>query len=55
MAFGVLGTGIAAALTLGAGTHAVSLGGLAGVWVGLFVDLAFHIAERQPTGPTRAG
>lgn len=50
MAFGALGAGVAGLLTHGADTHAVSIGAFAGVLVGLFVDLAFHLAERQPAG-----
>jgi hypothetical protein len=54
IAFGVLGAGVAGVLTHGGDQHAVSLGAIAGVLVGLFVDLAFHIAERQPAGSARA-
>jgi hypothetical protein len=50
MAFGALGAGVAGFLTHGADQHAVSLGAFAGVLVGLFVDLAFHIGDRQPDG-----
>jgi hypothetical protein len=55
IAFGVLGAGIAGVLTHGADQHAFSLGAIAGVLVGLLVDLAFHIVERQPVGSARAG
>jgi hypothetical protein len=50
MAFGAFGAGVAGLLTHGADTHAVSIGGIAGLLVGLFVDLAFHLADRQPAG-----
>lgn len=50
MAFGVLGAGVAGFLTHGADQHAVSLGAIVGVLVGLFVDLAFHIGDRKPAG-----
>jgi len=55
MAFGVLGAGVAGLLTHGADQQAVSLGAIAGVLVGLFVDLAFHFAERQTAGTARPG
>jgi hypothetical protein len=48
MAFGALGSGVAGLLTHGADQHVVSLGAITGVLVGLFVDLAFHLAERRP-------
>jgi len=47
MVFGAFGAGIAGFLTHGADDHAVSLGAIAGVLVGLLVDLAFHLGERQ--------
>jgi hypothetical protein len=50
LAFGVLGAGVAGFLTHGADQHAVSLGAIAGVLVGLLVDLAFHIGDRMPAG-----
>ena len=50
VAFGALGAGIAGFLTHGADNHAVSLGAIAGMVVGLLVDLAFHLGERQPAG-----
>jgi hypothetical protein len=53
--FGALGAGVAGFLAHGADQHAVSLGAIAGVLVGLLVDLAFHIVERQPVGSARAG
>jgi hypothetical protein len=49
MAFGAFGAGVAGFLTHGADDHAVSLGAIAGVVVGLLVSLAFHLGERQPT------
>lgn len=55
LAFGALGAGVAGFLTHGADQHAVSLGAIAGVLVGLLVDLAFHIADRKPAGSVRAG
>lgn len=48
MVFGVFGAGVAGFLTHGADKHAVSLGAVAGVLVGLLVDLAFHLGERRP-------
>jgi Na+/proline symporter len=48
MAFGALGAGIGGLLTHGTDQHAVSLGAIAGVLVGLIVDLAFHLGERLP-------
>jgi len=48
MVFGAFGAGVAGVLTHGADNHAVSLGAIAGVLVGLLVDLAFHLGERQP-------
>ena len=50
MAFGALGAGVAGFLTHGADNHAVSLGAIAGAFVGLLVDLAFHLGQRQPAG-----
>ena len=50
MVFGVFGAGVAGFLTHGADKHAVSLGAVAGVLVGLLVDLAFHLGERRPAG-----
>ena len=50
MAFGAFGAGVAGFLTHGADNHAVSLGAIAGVVVGLLVDLAFHLGERGPAG-----
>jgi hypothetical protein len=50
MVFGVFGASVAGFLTHGADKHAVSLGALAGVLVGLLVDLAFHLDERRPAG-----
>jgi hypothetical protein len=50
VAFGALGAGIAGFLTHGADNHAVSLGAIAGTLIGLLVDLAFHVGERQPAG-----
>lgn len=55
LAFGAFGAGVAGVLSHGADQHAVSLGAIAGVLVGLLVDLAFHLADRQPTGSARAG
>jgi hypothetical protein len=55
LAFGALGAGVAGFLTHGADQHAVSLGAVAGVVVGLLVDLAFHIADRQSAGTARLG
>ena len=48
MVFGAFGAGIAGFLTHGADKDAVSIGAIAGVFVGLLVDLAFHVGERQP-------
>jgi hypothetical protein len=50
IAFGALGAGVAGVLTHGADADAVSLGATAGASVGLLVDLAFHLGERQPAG-----
>ena len=50
MAFGALGAGVAGFLTHGADNHAVSLGAIVGVVVGLLVDLAFHLRDRLPAG-----
>ena len=47
MVFGMFGAGVAGFLTHGADNHAVSLGAIAGMVVGLLVDLAFHLGERQ--------
>lgn len=47
MVFGAFGAGIAGFFTQGADHQAVSLGAIAGVLVGLLVDLAFHLGERQ--------
>ena len=55
LAFGVLGAGVAGLFTHGTDQHAVSLGAVAGVLVGLLVDLAFHIADRQSAGTARPG
>jgi hypothetical protein len=50
LVFGAFGAGVAGFLTHGADNHAVSLGAIAGVVVGLLVDLAFHLGERRPAG-----
>ena len=48
MVFGAFGAGVAGFLTHGTDNHAVSLGAIVGVVVGLLVDLAFHLGERRP-------
>jgi hypothetical protein len=50
MVFGVFGAGVAGFLTHGVDKHAVSLGAVAGVLVGLLVDLAFYLGDRRPAG-----
>jgi hypothetical protein len=50
LVFGAFGAGVAGFLTHGADNHAVSLGAITGVVVGLLVDLAFHLGERRPAG-----